>query len=573
MTRRSSNYACSASALIAIVTVQPVNAQSSPQITVDQCADYVQNDQNTALTAAEVFANSLQSAQRLIDNGQPTDLTNFISDDGVSFYLKKVVDSCKRALGIVEQGGTISAPSNVFILSSLPRVDQGGGAVEGLINSAIASNPGKWIYIPAGNYKLGGSILMIDNTKLIADHQAVFFRSWDAGGGTTGELVTSPFKAGKICPSAATPCVVLDESGSLPTAADGSAYPAALAYRTMINPVNPTNGAAIAANNVQIIGGTWRGSDWSGARHAGRPFTWYGNNWKLTGLFVSGWAAAGKPAFAISWVGNGTRIKHVVMRDPQPIAGVDCLHLMGGSNTELAYLDMVCGDDTIAAAPQTRNPANQTVEGKFPEVNIWDLNVHDARTVSHVARVFSIGLPNYTIGDDPQQPARNSYVANVRLSNIVGFALGLADGTVEDFGAGIPDLGSAFVGLDASGNPLPAVPNSGVRDYTLTNIEVYGRGSSADLAGANNDPFDLSASGSTLRYGIKSTGGESSPAQAKVKLNGRLVIDNGPLQNDWQGATSTGARYRIQCFYGAENSTSFNVTTVDPTGAAYQCNK
>lgn len=486
---------------------QPVGGAPSAADSVSaRCAETIVDRSGRVQDGRALFRASLPNGEALIDDGR------LVLDDkgrspAVDRYLDAVVDGCKRAIS-AKWDLESDAPNSDSVVVVRPG---DGQPADGPINAALQdpANAGKWIYVPAGRYRLLKPILLKDGARLIADHRAVFHRGWDSPFWDMA-LIQGVFPRGpndgvrEVCDDAAAPCAVADANSRLP--AD---YPEATApYRSVITP----DGPADAANDVEVIGGTWRGVDLDGARRTGRVAQWYGNRWSLTGLFIASWATDEKPAFGIAWIGNQATLKHVVMRDPAARHGADGIHMLGGADAVVAYADVVSGDDSLAAFTGCRDGAGG--ECKFSEINIVNSTFRDARVASLTARAIALGLgwrPDRGPGK-PASPPLRSFVAGLRYENIEGYSFGWAGGGA--FGATITDLGEL----------ARSERGSSVRDILIRNVSISGPPENSRLAALNGRRAQ------PLQCGLKvnAAGTDLAPVrfEGRVRLNGRVVTDD-----------------------------------------------
>lgn len=316
----------------------------------------------------------------------------FLTPPQIAAYLGRLVDHCRSRIAPADVGvGAFPAPGGQHDKAQVA------------INAALAANAraGKWTAIPAGHYRLTAPILMPSGGRLIADHNAVFYHGDVPGFGGPGMGRNQ----------------AMVEAAGMPTArADDDPCP----RRGKTCSIGAGPGVAIqpgrghGANDVEVIGGTWRGMD-PGADFArrdaprrvkGKVMQWFGNNWSLTGLYINGWGQAPVPSVGVLWVGNAARLQHIVMRDPVEAIGYACLRNAGGKGAHIAYTDLHCGDDAWAIGPLCRS--GNGFACKFAEVNVSALDatggggrvvIENGRARSFHARVFAIG--NYRIGGSP----------------------------------------------------------------------------------------------------------------------------------------------------------------------------
>lgn len=409
-------------ALVAFAPLQEAAGAAEPQTASARCAAMVQGK-----TGAEWFRQSLPPGQLLLDDGRHTD-----GETAAARYLKAVVDGCKRTISAT-WNLTTDTPSSDAVVVVRPTDDMPADAA---INAALRdpANTGKWIYVPAGLYTLMHSLEFQDGDKFIADQGAVFYRgfassAWDHAliQGVVPRVPNGNPRP--LCTDEEAPCAIAETDGGKPRE-----YPEQMApYKTAL-PLRPGE----SASNVEIIGGTWRNISRDGTRMPGRIAQWIGNDWSLTGLMVASWGAEKRPAFGIAIIGNRAAIRHIVMRDPFPSKGVDGIHIIGGTGTEVAFADIMSGDDSLAALTNCRDGAGR--QCIYSELNITDAYFHDARVASADARAIALGIGRQPVTGPNKKsdfPSR-AYVAKMRYENIDGYSFGWTDQT--DFAGTVTDL-------------------------------------------------------------------------------------------------------------------------------------
>lgn len=382
-------------------------ATAAPEPVSARCAATVQG-----MTGAEWFRQSLPQGQLLLDDGRYSE-----TGSAAARYLKAVVDGCKRTISPAWDLAADTPGSDTVVV--VKPVDSTIAAAA--INTALRdpANAGKWIYVPAGRYTLMSPVEFRDGDRLIADHDAVFYRgfasqAWDRAL-IQGLVPRAPNGNPRpLCTDDEAPCAIAETDGSKP-----ANYPDQIAPFKTALPLSPGE----SASNVEIIGGTWRNVRPDGTRMPGRVAQWIGNDWSLTGLMVASWGAEKRPAFAISIIGNRAAIRHIVMRDPGYAKGNDGIHIIGGNGLEVAYADIVSGDDSLAAFTNCRDTDVQTCT--YSELNITNGNFHDARVASTLARSIALGItrtlkPGETVTAFPNR----AFVAAMRYENIAGYTFG-----------------------------------------------------------------------------------------------------------------------------------------------------
>ncbi|TXG84444.1 MAG: hypothetical protein E6R12_04500 [Sphingomonadales bacterium] len=438
--------------LMALAPLEEAAAQ--PQTVSARCAATVQGK-----TGAAWFRQSLPQGQLLLDDGR-----YLAGDSAAARYLKAVVDGCKRTISPAWDLAS-DIPGSDLVVVVKPQDDTPADAA---INAALRDpqNAGKWIYVPAGQYTLMNSLEFRNGDKLIADQAAIFHRgfassAWDRAL-IQGLVPRAPNGNPRpLCMDEEAPCVIAETDGSKPRD-----YPEQTApYKTAL-PLSPEE----SASTVEIIGGTWRNVTHDGMRMPGRIAQWIGNDWSLTGLMVASWGAEKRPAFGIVIIGNRAAIRHIVMSDPFYSKGVDGIHILGGTGTEVAYADIMSGDDSLAALTNCRDGAGR--QCTYSELNITDAYFHDARVASAHARAIALGIGRQPVTGPNKKsdfPSR-AYVARMRYENIDGYSFGWTDQT--DFAGTVTDL---------SARDRPNKKRH-VLDITLRNVSLAGVPTDSKLA-------------------------------------------------------------------------------------------
>lgn len=439
--------------LMALAPLEEAAAQ--PQTVSARCAATVQGK-----TGAAWFRQSLPQGQLLLDDGHYP-----AGDSAAARYLKAVVDGCKRTISPAWDLASDTPASDAVVVVK----PADGMPADAVINAALRepANSGKWIYVPAGRYTLMNSLEFQSGDRFIADQAAIFHRGFASSAWDRALIQGMVPRATNgnprpLCMDEEAPCVIAETDGSKPRD-----YPEQMApYKTAL-PLNPEE----SASSVEIIGGTWRNVTRDGQRMPGRIAQWIGNDWSLTGLMVASWGAENRPAFGISIIGNRAAIRHIVMRDPFYSKGVDGIHIIGGNGLEVAYADIVSGDDSLAAFTNCRDRDDKSCT--YSELNITNGTFHDARVASALARSIAAGITRTPKpGEKGTFLSNRAYVAAMRYETIAGYTFGWPKqsdfaGTITDQSAkGRPNGESHVLDIRLRDVALAGVP----KDNRLTDL-------------------------------------------------------------------------------------------------------